>query len=201
MFKRVAALILPTIILSLLLMACGNKAVPPTFQTSSSKEDVDIRSTYYPPETPADIKGLSITDVINKNVLQGGDSVIFYIYNPGGIGDATIELTGGEMPKTIQARLFVNGLENLELTYGDVLIMASASANGPVVEKLRLGGGEADLAPGNPYWIDIQVLPAQEGGLFVGDPMLPASYLITLPDDFHSSQSTRFSLKWVDFYR
>jgi len=200
MFKRVSALILLITVMSLLLVACGNKAVSPTFQTSSTKKDVDIRSTYYPPETSADTKELTITDILNEEVIKD-DSAIFYIYNPGGIGDATIELTGGEMPKTVQVRLFVDGLENLELSYGDVLIMASASANGPATEKLQLGGGEADLAPGNPYWIDIQALPAQEGGLFVGDPMLPASYLITLPEDFHTSQSPRFTLKWVDFYR
>ncbi len=199
MFKRVSVLILLIIVMSLLLTAC-DQTLPPTFQTSSTKKDVDIRSTYYPPETSADIKGLSVTDVINKEVIKG-DSVIFYIYNPSGIGDATFELTGGEMPQTVQVRLFVNGLESLELSYGDVLIMASASANGPVTEKLRLGGGEADLAPDTPYWIDIQSLPAQEGGLFIGDPMLPASYLITLPDDFHSGQSSEFALKWIDFYR
>ncbi len=200
MFKRVLMLILLLSVVGLLLTACGEEETPVTFQVSTTKSDVDVRSTYYPPDASIDIKELGVADII-EGKLKRGDTVIFHIYNPSGIGDATISLTSGKMPETVLVRLYVNGLEGLELSYGDVQISASAPANGPITEKVHLAGGEADLAPDNHYWIDIQPLPAQEGGLFIGDPMIPASYLLTLPEDFHTSQSTRFTLKWVDFYR
>jgi hypothetical protein len=177
MFKRILMLIVLLSAVGLLLTACGEDETPTTFQVDSTKADVDVRSTD-----------------------QDG-TVTFHIYSPSGIGDATIALTAGKMPETILVRLYVDGLEGLELSYGDALITVSAPANGPITEKVRLAGGEADLAPGNPYWIDIQPLPAQEGGLFIGDPMIPASYLITLPEDFHQSQQKNFHLSWIDFYR
>ena len=97
MIKRIALIIPLFIFMALLLVACGEDATP-TFKAQSTKEDVDIRSTYK------------------------DDVVTFQIYTASGIGDAAIELTAGKMPGTVQVRLFVDKLENLELTYGDVRI-------------------------------------------------------------------------------
>ena len=177
MFRRIASLFFLLIVMSLLLTACGDNE-PLSLQATSSKDDVDIRSVY------------------------ADDVLSFSIFSPSGIGDASIELTSGEMPKTVQVRLFVDGLENLEVKYDDVTIIAAVPAGGGgVKEKVVSGGSETMIDSSSPYWVDIQALPAVPGGVFVGEPALPASFMITLPQDFHDSEATRFDLKWVDFYR
>ena len=177
MFKRIALFIPLLILMGLLLVGCGGDNTP-TFQAQSTKEDVDIRSTYK-------------------------DGVVtFNIYTASGIGDASIELVGGDMPKVVEVRLFVQGLENLELAYNDVKIIASVPTNGGApIERVSKGGQETDIDASSPYWLDIQPLPAKEGGVFIGEPALPPSFLITLPEDFHHSQANGFELKWVDYYR
>ena len=177
MFRRIAPLLLLFIILPLSLTACGGDE-PPSFQATSSKDDVDIRSAY-------------------------ADGVLtFSIFSPSGIGDASIVLTEGKMPKTVQIRLFLDGLENLEVKYDDVTIVASvATSGGGVMQKVVKGETETEIDATSPYWLDIQPLPAKPGGVFIGEPMLPASFLITMPPDFHQSGATRFDLRWIDFYR
>jgi len=177
MFRRIASLFLLLIVLSLLLAACGGNE-PLNLRATSSQDDVDIRSFY------------------------ADDVLSFSIFSPSGVGDASIELTSGEMPETVQVRLFVDGLENLEFTYDDVTIIASVpTGGGGVMEKVVKGGSETKIDSSSPYWMDIQALPAVPGGVFIGEPTLPTSFLITLPPDFHESDATQFDLKWIDFYR
>jgi len=178
MTKRLSVSALLITLMILLLAACGGDKVL-TIKASATSGDVDIRST------AAD--GL----------------VTFNIYNPSGIGNADIELVAGKWPKTVQVRLFVQGLENLELSYDGVTMTAAVptSGDGHVMEKLNKRGAETEIDSSSPYWIDIQAMPAQDGAVFFGDPAWPASFLLTLPEDFHSGGYTQFSLKWIDFYR
>ena len=177
MYKRIALFISLFILMMLILAACGGDATP-AFQAYSTKDNVDIRSTY-----------------------KDG-AVTFNIYAQDGIGGATVELIKGEMPDVLQVRLFVKGLENLELAYDDVAIIASVpTSGGAPVEKIKQGGQETAIDVSSPYWLDIQPLPAKAGGVFVGEPALPPSFLITMPEDFHQSKATKFELKWVDFHR
>ncbi len=177
MFKRIALFIPLLILMTVILAACGEDATP-GFQAHSTKNDVDIRSSY-----------------------KDG-AVTFNIYSQDGIGDASMELIAGEMPDVVQVRLFVKGLENLELAYDDVTIIASVpSIGGAPIEKIKQGGKETDIDASSPYWLDIQPLPAKAGGVFIGEPALPPSFLITMPEDFHQSKVSKFELRWVDFYR
>ena len=178
MSKRILFFIPIFILMALTLVACAEEELP-SFQASATKSDVDIRSIYE------------------------DDAVTFFIYNPSGIGDATLTLMQGEMPETVHVRIFVQGLENLELKYDDVYIIASVptGSGGRVIEKLVKGETEDDLDPSSPYWIEIEALPGEVGGFFFGMPARPASFLVTLPEDFHTSDATEFHLSWVDFYR
>ena len=175
MHKRIFLLILLFTLMALTLTAC-DKDETLSFQASSTNESVDIRSIYKE---------------------EGG--VIFFIFSPEGGGDADILLRSGDMPDVVQVRLFGDGLENLELTYGEVKIIASVTPDGVVTtEKVVQNGAETDIDTSSPYWIAIQPLPAESGGIFVGEPMLPASFLITLPADFHKSGADHFTLSWGD---
>jgi len=176
--KRLSFIFFILVFITLTLAACGEEERL-AFGVESSKDDVDIRS-----------------------VLED-DAITFLIYNPSGIGDANMTLKQGKMPAQVQVRIFVQGLENLELTYNDVHIVASAPTrgDGPIIEKLIKDGEETELDEASPYWLQIEALPAEPGGLFFGMPAESPSFLITLPQDFHSSGATEFNLKWVDFYR
>ncbi len=175
MFRKPLLILL---ILPLLLTACQRaQPVPPTFQATTSRADVDIRS------------------------LPQENGVTFHIFSPKGIGDATFTLSGGDMPDTIQVRLYVDNLDQLILAYDDLRIEISAPRTGALRETLHMAGGTANLDPSSPYWVDIQPLPAEPGALLFGKPGLPASYLITLPQDFHWGNHTSFTLQWIDYYR
>ncbi len=178
MFKRLLKFIPVLILMALALAACREQE-PLAFQATALKQDVDIRSIY------------------------SDGAITFLIYNPSGIGDAKITLSQGRMPQKVRVRLFVQGLENLELSYDNVKIIASVATqnNGPVIERLAKAGEEIEINESSPYWIEIEALPAKEGGIFFGMPALPSSFLITLPDDFYDSHATEFALSWVDFYR
>ena len=178
MRKRTFFILALLLLLALTLAACGEEEEPTTFSVNSSKADVDVRST-----------------------LED-DTVTFYVYTPSGIGDATFTLKSGEMPDDVQVRLFVKGLENLEVSYNDVTITASVPTSGGIIlEKVSKGGQEKEINAASPYWVDIKPLPAKEGGLFVGEMMQGPSFLITLPEDFDDQDATEFTLKWIDFYR
>ena len=154
-----------------------------------------------PPRSPLQIQATSVKkDVIIRSV-PGDNHITFFIYSPSGIGDLTVELIQGDMPDTVQIRLFVSNLEFLSLSYDDLSITASAPREGPVRETLHMSGGEAQLTPNSYYWMDIQPLPAEEGGKFLGKPAQPPSYLITLPKDFQWGGYTSFSMRWIDYYR
>ena len=179
MHKKTIAMLLLLLLSTLLLSGClqPEEPIPPKFQATSTTPDVDIRSINQKP------------------------GILFYIYSPTGIGDANIALTAGDLPETIQIRLFVSNLEHLELSYGDVTIIATANASGPQKETLQLAGGTANLSPGDFYWMNIQPLSAEDGAKFFGKPAYPPSFLITMPKDFFVSGQTSFSLRWVDYYR
>ncbi len=180
MSKRILLILSLLILLAMTLAACGGKSEPTSFHTSSTKADVDIRSM----------------------MTDEGDAITFFVYSPSGIGDASFTLTGGEMPGNVHVRLYVKGLENLELSYDDVKITASVpTSGGPTIEKVSKGGSEQEINASSPYWIDIRPLPAETGGVFVGKMMQGPSFLITLPEDFGEQDATEFSLNWVDFYR
>ena len=177
MLKKIIPLIL-LLLTAALLSACRERpATPMRFQATSVKNDVDIRS------------------------VPGDNRVTFHIYSPSGIGDASIALLEGDMPDTVQIRLYVDNLDHLALEYDDLAITAAASQEGPVRETLHIAASEAELTPDSAYWIEIQPLPAEEGGKFFGVPAQPPSFLITLPKDFQWAGHTRFSLRWIDYYR
>ncbi len=177
MFQKTALLTL-LLLTALLLTACRQQPQPPLqFQATSMKSDADIRS------------------------VPGDNLITFHIYSPSGIGDATINLLQGDMPDTVHVRLYVKNLDYLALNYDDIAITASAPRNGPVRETLHMPTGEAKLTPDSYYWMEIQPLPAEEGGKFFGKPAQPPSYLITLPKDFQWGGHTSFSLRWIDYYR
>ncbi len=177
MLKKTALLILLALA-AMAISACREQ--PPTpvrFQATSVKTDVDIRS------------------------MPGDNEITFHIYSPSGIGDAEITLLEGDMPDHVRVRLYVKNLEHLALEYGDVTITAAAKRDAPVRETVTLPQGRADIFPDSLYWMDIQPLPAEEGGKFFGKPAQPPSYLITLPKDFQWGGYTSFTLRWIDYYR
>ncbi len=170
------------LIIPWLLTGCWQKVTeltppPPRFRWESPQEKVIIRA-------------------VNE---QG--SVVFHIYGAEGSGQATIQRVEGTAPATIQARLYMDSLALLKLTYGDVTILASISEADPPQETLLLAGGKAPIGPESPYWLSIQSLPPQPGAKLFGMPALPGSFLITLPQDFYWGRHTTFTLHWSDHRR
>ena len=127
------------------------------------------------------------------------EGTVITIRDPSGIGSAEFNTAGGAFPERVLFHLYLQGLEQVQLAYGETQVAASVAirAGNPVSQSLSPGGESLEL--GSPYWLAIEIIP-QEGAQ-AAVPLKSGYFQVEPPPDFYQQQPERWSLSWVDFYR
>jgi hypothetical protein len=138
---------------------------------------------------------------IRTSTRQG--QTVIEVSSPSGIGSADFEIAAGPEPRRIVLRLLLQGLEQLDFSYGETTITVSVSSRPgrELRESARFSSSEAEqeLAPGSPYWMAVSIVPASSPG-----PTAPAeggAIEVQAPEDYLRSGLKAFSIRWTDFFR
>lgn len=122
------------------------------------------------------------------------------VYSPRGIGSATFELEAGGMPEQVIVRLHLTGLEQFRLTSARDIVSASVSSGEQlqITQTLLSSGGESPIAPGDPLWMEIEVI---SGSAEPAIPLREGYFEVLLPEEFLRQAGRSFEVQWIDFYR
>jgi hypothetical protein len=120
------------------------------------------------------------------------------VVSPSGQGGASVVLPAA--PQRLVLRFYVQGLEELRFSYGDVVIEASVSSLDGRSVLQRLGGPHpAEIGAVSPYWLTIGLAPG--AGVSATIPLASGYISVEAPADFIQHAHTAFAIRWLDFYR
>lgn len=173
-------------ILSLLLLAGGLAACTA----------VSISPSSATPQYEISVPGAE--DSLTMTVANG--ATFADIHSTRGIGEASVALVAGEWPAGLTLRFYLDGLESLQLAYGDTKIALSLTTSGPVLQSASTAdGGEIATTEESPYHLAVSYVDAE--GQPVADKVTGGAILVAMPADFFASDAQAFDLSWIDFYR
>ncbi len=141
-------------------------------------------------------------DVTSEVALQD-DELFIDIYSESGIGSATIVIPNESRPAKVILRMHLNGLEQLQMAYDDLIIEASVTSTPPysVRQSVTKDDGtvtEIDLS--SPYWSEITI-ESDETESLVTIPLNSGYFELMVPADFLNGGYDSLSISWIDFYR
>lgn len=140
-----------------------------------------------------------------KVVMQlSDDTAVFDITSPSGIGGANVQLSSGEWRPNLVLRFHLNGLEELELTYGDTATSAALSTSvtlniSSTDSQVYQSANGTPIDSSSPYWMKTTI--RNEDGRAGQIPLQNGTIEVTLPPDFHTQNPASFHISWIDFYR
>jgi hypothetical protein len=99
--------------------------------------------------------------------------------------------------------MHLNGLEQLQMAYDDLIIEASVTSTPPysVRQSVTKDDGtvtEIDLS--SPYWSEITI-ESDETESLVTIPLNSGYFELMVPADFLNGVYDSLSISWIDFYR
>ena len=133
-----------------------------------------------------------------------GDSTIFIVTSPSGIGRMTIERADSKWPKSMIVRLNLKGLEGFGVSDGLVSIRGEVpvpTRGAGIQPRVWLEGQENQpMTQNHPHWISIRRRTAERKS---PEPeSAPDGYFeLTLPPALFRESPKSISVSWVDFYR
>jgi hypothetical protein len=152
-------------------------------------------------QSQAMVKVMSHKEDARLQARVDSDGVIIEIFSASGIGQADFELVSEQMPKRIELRFHLRGLEELRFAYDEIIVTSSLSSTGEqgIRQSLSRAGEkpiEAQTITANsPYWMKLRVvsqskIPLQDGYIEV-----------EAPEHFLKNGTRKASIQWIDFYR
>lgn len=151
------------------------------------------------PQTPPlpSLTVITTEGVQTKVVMQlEGDTAVFDITSPTGIGGANVQLSSGDWRPTVILRFHLNGLEEMTLTYGETSTAVNISSTDSQVSQ---SANNTPIDSGSPYWLNVSL--QNEDGSAGQVPLENGTIEVTLPPDFHTQNPDSFHIRWIDFYR
>lgn len=136
---------------------------------------------------------LDRADGNSAELTLSDDRLLIDVTDTRGINGLTARLESGSWPEEIAVHLRLDGLERLEILYGDYAITTGRSSNDspdpPLILSVTGADGRVSEAPPSAgiYYPDIS---RTEDG-----------FTITMPPHFFRDDYQSFSLQWIDFYR
>ena len=130
-----------------------------------------------------DLSGSGKPDNRKIEVTSLVDSVIFNVFDKFGIGAASIKMIEGEWPKKVLIRFHLSGLEGFTLS-------SQGMNYGKNTFKVRMSDTKGNTIRG-------KYLVRNEGD---NSKTIPGYFEIEIPKKI-TTDSVRFKLKWIDYYR
>ena len=65
-------------------------------------------------------------------------------------------------------------------------------------QAILTSGTESPLLPGNPLWMEIQIISEQAAQKI---PLEQGYFEVTIPQEFIQNAGRTFEIQWIDFYR
>ena len=131
------------------------------------------------------------SDAVTVSVDQGAPALV-HVHDTRGIGELTLTATGTVTTPT-HVRLYLAGLEGVEIRFGDVVITGHGSQGGQVASVVSVDAGQADLPRITAHTAD--------GANATTTPLVDGYFEISLPAAYFSADDSGVTLAWVDFYR
>lgn len=134
------------------------------------------------------------------------DTAYFTVESKSGIGEATVQWVAGLPLEHIVLRFHLRGLEGLRLVYGDTAVHLSLSSvdGGHVMQTVApaqvQGAEESPVTPESDDWLDTKIV-STSGAEQPSLPLEDGFIEVELPPRFWLERHTRFSIRWIDFYR
>lgn len=127
-------------------------------------------------------------------VVRSADRTLVEVRSPSGIGRSRVTFAETLPPGPLEFRLHLAALENFELTYANTRVTLSVPQGGvdPLVTLRASDQPEIPVAPGSPYWLEVE-LPA----LGHEAPVVR----VAAPPDLSDRQPRVIEFSWIDFYR
>lgn len=116
-----------------------------------------------------------------------------------GIGRLSLRQLGGPPPSGVELRLWLAGLEQLELRHGAATTLVSvASGRGRELRQSLRGpdGVERQLSPDDAEWLAVTRVPARAGA---DPPSNGDQFVVALPATMLADGALEIS--WIDFFR
>lgn len=157
-----------------------------------------------PPEDPA-IKPILAREGDFARVSGSNDRLLIEIWSARGIGSAAFEAANG-WPMKATVRLYLRGLEYLQLSSGGVILEACVRSHPPHERQVRLkeappGVGKlGEQQEGDRFWLEVRAYDSA-GREVAGLPPAGGFWEFDLPSELFQSREGRLCLKWIDFYR
>ena len=135
---------------------------------------------------------------LNTHISPDRNELTIDVYSERGIGSATFTFAHyfpDHLPDQITLKLHLKGLEQLQITTDDQVIIANipSSGNGDAVQSAAASNDATQvqsISANNPLWLTITKVDD-------GD----AYYAVNLPSTLFKQDIQNMTLKWVDFYR
>lgn len=127
----------------------------------------------------------------------------FSVTSASGIGGTTITRKAAHWPDQLVLRVYLRGLESLNIASGDLKLQASVSStsgNTRLLVVWKDGKDGPPLDKNSPYWMEIQPRDA-EGKPVKGLPEEGGYFEMVVPKALMTDAVTQLSLSWVDFFR
>lgn len=192
--------IIPLIICAVLLLGC----VP--LNSSEVSAPVALPEPINTPTSHTSKPAVTQIEVFEPNraeLKQIDGETFIEVHSPKGIGNAQLRIDHELPPKPFTVRFYLQGLEHLQISTGQLILVASISAldGSTVIQEVATQKDEESTAvmeqvdAESPYWLEIQTAAAENKS--TADGFID----VRIPERFVAESEPTITLEWVDFYR
>lgn len=182
--KHTILLIIQWFAIILLTTACTTLLVDYPIYTITTDDDGNRASATFSPT----FDGSMTLDIISER----------------GIGHINVTHLSGPLAETVRIRLYLNGLEHLQVTAGDIVLLAFVPSYDPTTVFQQIASIDTVQEPtmidaASPYWMNITQRPSDERT--EQQSKQPTYFEVVLPTIVTSDQLDALTVEWIDFYR
>ncbi len=138
----------------------------------------------------------------STTVIREDSQSVVDVVSENGIGAIIVELPAASTGRLV-VRIHTSGLEEVTLMYDDRVVTAGimTGVGTATHATVRIGDGlPRAIDAGDPDWLPLTAY-RNDGSPAQSTPLPSGYFEVHLPQAFYESNSRRFELSWIDFYR